>query len=70
MPVFGAYTCPQIRLSACLNRLFSMFADNREHQNPSRPTFLTITTFINTVEEDNEWDGLNCRDGAGGQGLR
>ena len=32
MPVFSAYTCPQIRLSACLNRLFSMFADNREHQ--------------------------------------
>ena len=27
---FGAYTCPQIRLSACLNRLFSMFTDNRE----------------------------------------
>jgi hypothetical protein len=32
MPVFGAYTCPQIRLSACLNRLFSMFADGRELQ--------------------------------------
>ena len=32
MPVFGAYTCPQTRLSACLNRLFSMFADGRELQ--------------------------------------
>ena len=32
MPVFGIYTCPQIRLSACLNRLFSMFADGRELQ--------------------------------------
>ena len=32
MPVFGAYTCPQIGLSACLNRLFSMFADNHKHQ--------------------------------------
>ena len=32
MPVFGAYTYPQIRLSACLNRLFSMFADDRELQ--------------------------------------
>ena len=34
-------------------------------KNPSRPTFLTITTFINTMEEDNEWNGLNCWDGAG-----
>ena len=28
MSVFGVYTCPQIRLSACLNRQFSMFADD------------------------------------------
>ena len=28
-------------------------------ENPSRPTFLTITTFINTMEEDDEWNGFN-----------
>ena len=47
MPVFGAYTCPQIRLSACLNRLFSMFADNRELQNfiaSNMPTRATLNT--------------------------
>jgi len=47
MPVFGAYTCPQIRLSACLNRLFSMFADNRELQKSiasNTPTRATSNT--------------------------
>jgi hypothetical protein len=47
IPVFSAYTCPQIRLSACLNRLFSMFADNREHQKSialNTPTRATSNT--------------------------
>ena len=63
MPLFGAYTCPQIRLRACLNRLFSMFASWHKtianFENPSRPTFLTITTFINTMEEDDEWNSFS-----------
>ena len=47
MPVFGAYTCPQIRLSACLNRLFSMFVDNHELQKSiasNTPTRATSNT--------------------------
>ena len=59
---------PQIRLSACLNRLFSMFASWHKtivnFENPSRPTFLTITTFINTMKEDNEWSGFSDSDAA------
>ena len=27
-----------------------------------RPTFLTIATFINTVEEDDEWNGFSDSD--------
>ena len=63
MPVFGAYTCPQIWLSTCLNRLFSMFASWHKtianFKNSSRPTFLTITTFINTMEEDDKWNSFS-----------
>jgi hypothetical protein len=28
-------------------------------ENLSRLTFLTITTFINTIEEDDEWNGFS-----------
>ena len=47
MPVFDAYTCPQIRLSACLKRLFGMFADGRKLQKSialNMPTHATLNT--------------------------
>ena len=31
-------------------------------KNPSRPTFVTITAFINTIEEDNKWNGFSDSD--------